>query len=94
MISNKLYDTLARIQRLVLPILSAVMTFLVAMEYAWGFTLPIEAISATLAALDALLGAVLAVLSNNYYKSQADAIAEADVFEMGPDADEKEDGVG
>lgn len=92
--SNKLYDKLARIQRLVLPILSAILTFLVAMEYAWGFALPIEGISATLAALDALLGAVLAILNSEYKKTQAAAIAEADVFEDVPAEDDKEGGVG
>lgn len=67
--SNKTYDILARIQRLVLPILSAVFTFIVVMADTWHFNLPAEQIAATLTALDALLGTILAVLSNKYYKA-------------------------
>lgn len=69
--SNKTFDILAKIQRLVLPILSAVFTFIVVMADTWHFDMPAEQIAATLTALDALLGTILAVLSNKYYKAQA-----------------------
>ena len=79
MINDKLYDALAKIQRLVLPILSAIFTFCVVMGDTWGFTFPVEQIAATLTALDALLGAILAILNAQYKKAMnaQEAIVEA-----------------
>ena len=79
MINDKLYDALAKIQRLVLPILSAIFTFCVVMGDTWGFTFPVKQISATLTALDALLGAILAILNAQYKKAMnaQEAIVEA-----------------
>lgn len=62
--SNKVYDTLKYIAQVVLPALA---TFYVAIAGLWDLPYS-EAVSGTIMAVDALLGACLMISSNNYKK--------------------------
>ena len=63
---GKLYDALKFIAQIVLP---AVITLWVTVATIWGLPY-VEAIAGTLAAIDAFLGAVLMIDSNNYFKTR------------------------
>lgn len=63
--SNKAYDTIKFISLIIAP----VATFMAALTQIWGIPYGTE-ITATLAALDALLGAIVIILRNNYIKNQ------------------------
>lgn len=63
MMSDKTYDFLANIQRLLAPLA----TFIVAICGIWGWTEYGQQIAATISAVAVLLGAVLKVKSNQYF---------------------------
>lgn len=68
--SNKTYDTLKLWAQVILP---AICTFVFAVGNIWNIhvlTDYSEQIVGTLAALDALLGVLLKISSDNYYKGQ------------------------
>ena len=62
--SNKVYDVLKYIAQVVLPALA---TFYVAIAGLWDLPYS-EAVSGTIMAVDALLGACIMISSNNYKK--------------------------
>ena len=62
--SNKVYDVLKYIAQVILPALA---TFYVAIVGLWDLPYS-EAVSGTIMAVDALLGACLMISSNNYKK--------------------------
>ena len=62
--SSKVYDVLKYIAQVVLPALA---TFYVAIAGLWDLPYS-EAVSGTIMAVDALLGACLMISSNNYKK--------------------------
>lgn len=64
-LSNKVYDVLKYIAQIVLP---AVATLYFALAKIWGFPYATE-ITGTLAAVDAFLGALLQISTNNYNKN-------------------------
>ena len=61
---NKTYDILKEIALTVLP---AIATFMVTLGNIWGIPFAIE-ISATIMAIDALMGAILHISNTNYKK--------------------------
>lgn len=63
-ISNKVYDTLKFIALLIAPLC----TFFAALVEIWGIPYGPQ-IVATIAAFDALLGAIVIALKNNYMKN-------------------------
>lgn len=63
-LSNKVYDVLKYIAQVVLPALA---TFYVAIAGLWDLPYS-EAVSGTIMAVDALLGACLMISSKNYNK--------------------------
>ena len=62
--SNKVYDTLKWVAQILLPALG---TFYFALARIWDFPLA-EEIVGTITAVDAFLGVLLGISSNNYYK--------------------------
>ena len=64
--SNKLYDILKYIAQIVLP---AVATLYFALAKIWGFPYGAEIVG-TISAVDAFLGALLQISTNNYNKDQ------------------------
>ena len=64
--SNKVYDILKYIAQIVLP---AVATLYFALAKIWGFSYATE-ITGTLAAVDAFLGALLQISTNQYNKEK------------------------
>ena len=62
--SNKVYDVLKYIAQIVLP---AIATLYFALAKIWGFPYATE-ITGTLAAVDAFMGALLQISTNNYNK--------------------------
>lgn len=64
--SNKLYDVLKYIALIVLPALG---TLYFALASIWGLPYG-EEIVGTITAIDAFLGALLKISSDNYYKKQ------------------------
>lgn len=64
--SNKLYDVLKYIALIVLP---AVATFYSGLSKIWTLPFPVE-IPGTIMLVDALLGALLQISTNNYNKEQ------------------------
>lgn len=52
-------------------VLPAVATFLSALNAAWSWGLPIEAILTTFAAVEALLGTILGISGHNYYERKS-----------------------
>jgi hypothetical protein len=71
--NSKVYDWLKMFSQVILP---AIITLYAALGKIWNWDLVAE-ITATLAAIDAFLGAVLQISSNNYKKLQ-EAELEAD----------------
>ncbi len=71
--NSKVYDWLKMFSQVILP---AIITLYAALGKIWNWDLVAE-ITATLAAIDAFLGAVLQISSNNYTKLQ-EAELEAD----------------
>ena len=68
-LSNKTYDVLAFVGRIVLPALAV---FYKSLGGIWGGTIPYpDEIASTIMALDLLLNSLLGISSNNYYKEQA-----------------------
>ena len=65
--SNKTYDTLKMIAWILVPLI----TFVGALCVIWGIPYA-EQITATLAALDTLLGSLLKVSNDNYNKEKED----------------------
>jgi len=66
-LENRTYDILKRVALMIVPLI----TFLAAIGDIWGIPYTTE-ITATLAALDTLIGALLQISSNNYYKDKTD----------------------
>lgn len=66
--NNKTYDLLKWIAMIVLPALG---TLYFALASIWGLPYG-EQIVGTITAIDAFLGALLGVSTNNYYKKQVD----------------------
>ena len=64
--SNKVYDVLKYIAQIVLP---AIATLYFALAKIWGFPYATE-ITGTLAAIDAFMGALLQISSNQYHNEQ------------------------
>lgn len=62
-ISNKTYDFLSKLIKFASP----VCIFIVAIAKAWGLNIPVEAITATIAAITALVSSYLAISSKKYY---------------------------
>lgn len=65
-LSNNVYDVLKYIAQIVLPALG---TLYFALSGIWGFPLG-EQIVGTITAVDAFLGALLKISSNNYYEGK------------------------
>ena len=68
--SNKTYDILKWIQRLLLP---AIATLYLSLGAIWKDVFPLpypEQVAATLMALDTFLGALLGITSSKYFKEQ------------------------
>ena len=63
-LSNKLYDILKYIAQIVIP---AVATLYFALAKIWGFPYATEIVG-TLAAVDAFMGALLQISTNQYWK--------------------------
>ena len=79
--SNKTYDLLKWVALIALP---AVVTFVAAVGEIWGLPYTTQ-IAATIAAVDALLGACLQVSSSNYAEKKFDDEADDDI-DIGVDA--------
>lgn len=71
--NSKVYDWLKMFAQVILP---AIITLYAALGKIWNWDLVAE-VTATLAAIDAFLGAILQISSNNYKKLQ-EAQIEAD----------------
>ena len=69
-LSNKAYDILKYIAQIVLPALG---TLYFALASIWGLPYG-EEIVGTITAVDAFLGALLKISSNNYYKGEEDEV--------------------
>lgn len=67
--NNKVYNALKFIAQIVLPALA---TFYISLAELWGLPLSKE-ISGTIMAIDTLLGALLMLSSNSYYKKMSDS---------------------
>lgn len=78
-LSNRTYDILAWIGRIVLPALSVLYATL---GKIWGLPFT-EQIPLTITALDVFLNALLGISSNNYYKENAKEETIADQLEKG-----------
>lgn len=65
--SNRTYDILAYIQRLVLP---AVATLIATLGQIWAWTWPVEETVLTLTAIDTFLGVMLRISSTQYFEQQ------------------------
>lgn len=65
--SNKTYDILAYIQRIVLP---AVATLIATLGQIWHWTWPVEETVLTLTAIDTFLGVMLRISSTQYFEQQ------------------------
>ena len=65
--SNRTYDILAYIQRIVLP---AVATLIATLGQIWNWTWPVEQVVLTITAIDTFMGIILRISSNNYYELQ------------------------
>lgn len=66
--SNKIYDIIKMITVVILPAISA---FLVTLTSLWGWSIPIEAIVGTIAAVETLLGSILTISNYKYKKANA-----------------------
>lgn len=85
--SNKTYDILAYIQRIILP---AVATLIATLGQIWGWTFPVEQIVLTITAVDTFMGVVLRISSSQYFATVADVNAEIE----DDDTEEVEGGIG
>ena len=65
--SNKTYDVLAYIQRIILP---AFATLLATLGQIWNWQWPVEQVVLTITAIDTFMGIVLRISSNQYYELQ------------------------
>lgn len=81
--TNRTYDTLAYIQRIVLP---AVATLIATLGQIWNWSWPVEQTVLTLTAIDTFLGIILRISSNQYY----DQLDELDALDV-PDQEEEEE---
>lgn len=86
--SNKTYDILAYIQRIILP---AFATLLATLGQIWNWTWPVEETVLTLTAIDTFLGIILRISSNQYY-GLMEELAALDVPEE--NEEEEEGGLG
>lgn len=64
-LSDKVYNALKWIVIILLP---AICTLLIALQAAWGWDIPIEAIAATFSAIEVFLGAILGISCMSYNK--------------------------
>lgn len=64
-LSNKIYDILKWMTTIVIP---AALAFITGLNSAWGWNLPIEAISITGGLIITFLGATMSFSSQLYYK--------------------------
>ena len=76
-LSNKVYDVLKYVALIVLP---ATATLWAALGKIWGWPLVTE-ITATICAVDAFLGALLQISTNQYNKDKPPADGEEDAAE-------------
>lgn len=67
-LNNKVYDVLKWV---VLVLLPAASVLLVALQQAWGWDIPIEAIVTTISAVEVFLGAILGISCLSYKKAAA-----------------------
>lgn len=78
--SNKTFDILAYIQRIILP---AVATLIATLGQIWHWSAPIEQVVLTITAVDTFMGVILRISSNQYYKADTESLEwegeEADV---------------
>lgn len=65
--TNRTYDILAYIQRIVLP---AVATLIATLGQIWAWTWPVEETVLTLTAIDTFLGVMLRISSTQYFEQQ------------------------
>ena len=65
--TNRTYDILAYIQRIVLP---AIATLIATLGQIWQWQWPVEQCVLTLTAIDTFLGVILRISSNQYYELQ------------------------
>lgn len=86
--TNRTYDILAYIQRIVLP---AVATLIATLGRIWSWTWPVEETVLTLTAIDTFLGIILRISSNQYYEIMEE-MAALDVPEE--EEEEEEGGLG
>ena len=86
--SNKTYDILAYIQRIVLP---ATATLIATLGQIWAWTWPVEETVLTLTAIDTFLGVILRISSNQYFEAQ-ELMGNLDVPEE--EDEEGEEGIG
>lgn len=63
--SNKTFDVLAYVQRIILPALA---TLIATLGQIWHWDAPVEQIVLTITAVDTFMGVVLRISSNNYFK--------------------------
>lgn len=83
--SNRTYDILAYIQRLVLP---AVATLIATLGQIWAWTWPVEETVLTLTAIDTFLGVMLRISSTQYFEQQ-ELMVNLDVPEEGDEGGEE-----
>lgn len=86
--TNRTYDILAYIQRIVLP---AVATLIATLGQIWNWTWPVEQTVLTITAIDTFLGIILRISSNQYYEIMEE-MAALDVPEE--EEEEEEGGLG
>lgn len=86
--SNKTYDILAYIQRIVLP---ATATLIATLGQIWAWTWPVEETVLTLTAIDTFLGVILRISSQQYFEQQ-ELMGNLDVPEE--EDEEGEEGIG
>ena len=89
--SNRTYDILAYVQRIVLPALA---TLIATLGQIWQWQWPVEQTVLTITAIDTFLGIILRISSNQYYEVMQE-MAALDVpdndYEEG---DDEEEGLG
>lgn len=88
--TNRTYDILAYIQRIVLP---AVATLIATLGQIWNWTWPVEETVLTLTAIDTFLGIILRISSNQYYEVMQE-MAALDVPDYDEEGDDEEVGQG
>ncbi len=90
--TNRTYDILAYIQRIVLP---AVATLIATLGQIWAWTWPVEETVLTLTAIDTFLGIILRISSNQYY-GMMEEMTDLDVpdYDFEEEGDDEEEGLG